>query len=75
MNIDAIIELHCAAFLASASRLALMLQDRTHLNELSREWNDEMKVIDHHYREAFKAKNVLATAERILKDQRKDGAA
>lgn len=64
--VDDVIELHVAAFLASCTRLALKLQDRSHLNAESKDWNDEAELADHHRRQAFLAKNVLHEANREL---------
>jgi hypothetical protein len=66
------VNLHAAAFIASATRLGLMLQDLSHLNSESRDWKDEFAVLDYHRRMAFQAKNCLREAEQTLKDLPKD---
>lgn len=68
MVVEEIVKLHVAGFLASASRIALMMGDMSHLNESSKEVKEEFELAMEHFKDAFKAKCVRARASRILED-------
>lgn len=66
-TIEDVIALHAAAFIASCTKLAMMLQDKSHVNPQSREWLTEAANTEYHRKQAFDAKNVLLEAEHTMR--------
>jgi len=71
MDVEEIVALHVARFLAASSRMALMIADLEHVNSESKEMKEENERIYDIIRDAFKAKNVLANAKYIIELDKK----